>query len=136
MDDHVERSAAFFPAYNSGGIEATLPLFHPDVTWIAPPEWVDAPVYCGHEGMRELNALWRANFDEFRVQLEEVRTAGPRAIVLLHLQGRIKGSTQEIEQRASWVADFDDDGLVTQLRVFFSWEEALEAAGTEAADGA
>jgi ketosteroid isomerase-like protein len=127
--DHATRLASLFPAYNDEGVEAILSVFRPDVTWMAPPEWMDQPVYCGHEGIRDLDALWRANFDEFRLELEEMRAVGPRLVALLFLRGRIKGSTQEIEQRASWVVDFDADGLITRLAAFFSWDEALEVAG-------
>jgi hypothetical protein len=44
------------------------------------------------------------------------------------MHGRIKGTNQEIHQRASWVVDFSDAGLVSRCAAYFSWEEAVEAA--------
>ena len=68
--DRAERLASLFPTYNGQGVDAILSAFRPDVTWMAPPERMDEPVYCGHEGLRDLDALWRANLDHFRLDLE------------------------------------------------------------------
>ena len=46
----------------------------------------------------------------------------------MFLRGRIKGTDQQIHQRASWLIDFGGDGLIHHLRAYFTWEEALEAA--------
>jgi ketosteroid isomerase-like protein len=126
--ERLEQARAFIPLYNRGGIEAVLSMFDPDVTWMAPPEWMDAPVYCGHRGIRDLDALWRSNFDDFGLELEEVRAVGERVVTLLTLRGLIKGTRQPIAQRASWVVDFNAEGLVTLLRAYFSWDEALTEA--------
>jgi ketosteroid isomerase-like protein len=130
VPDPAEQARALFPIYEEGGVEAILPLFHPDVTWMAPPEWMDQPVYCGHRGLRDLDAVWRANFDEFGLDLEEIRSIGERVIALMHMHGRIKGSDQQVEQRVSWVIDFDDEARVTHLCAYFSWEEALESTAS------
>lgn len=126
--DRVERIRQLFPAVNERGLEAALPLFDPHVAWMAPPEWMDQPVYCGHQGLRELYDIWDCNFDDFALQLEDVHTVGERVVVLLVLDGRIKGTDQRVNQRASWLIDFGPDGLITHLRAYFTWEEALEAA--------
>ena len=78
--DRAERLASLFPTYNGQGVDAILSAFRPDVTWMAPPERMDEPVYCGHEGLRDLDALWRANFDQFRLDLEEIRAVGQRVV--------------------------------------------------------
>jgi ketosteroid isomerase-like protein len=126
--DRLESFRELFPVYNEQGVEAVLHMFDPDVAWMAPPEWMDAPVYCGHDGLRDLDGLWRANFDDYWLDPEEIRELGDSVVVLLHMHGTIKGTTQKINQRAAWVVDFSDDGLVSQCSAYFSWEEALEAA--------
>jgi hypothetical protein len=127
--DHAERMRVLFPLYDSDGIEAVIPWFEPDVAWMSPPEWMDSPVYCGHQGLRDLDTLWKSNFDEYRLQPEDVRAVdADRLVVLLHMHGRIKGTSQEIHQRASWLVDFSQAGLVSRCCAYFSWEEALEAA--------
>jgi ketosteroid isomerase-like protein len=126
--DRLELIRGFFPVYEERGVEAALPLFDPGVTWMAPPEWMDQPVYCGHQGLRDLDTLWRSNFDDFGLELEELCAVGDRIVALIFLHGRIKGTEQRIEQRASWLIDFGEEGLITRLCAYFSWAEAFEAA--------
>jgi ketosteroid isomerase-like protein len=128
VTDQLDQIRQLFPAFNEHGLEAALPLFDENVTWMAPPEWMDQPVYCGHQGLRELYDIWDCNFDDFGLDLEDIQAIGDRIVALMFLRGRIKGSDQRIDQRASWVMDFGPDGRVTHLRAYFSWEEALEAA--------
>lgn len=132
MTDRAQLARDFIPRYNDAGVDAVLPLFDPSVTWMAPPEWMDSPVYCGHEGIRDLDCLWRSNFDDFRLELDSICPVGDKVVTLLHMHGTIKGTNQEINQRASWVIEFNDDDNVTQLSAFFSWEEALAAARADA----
>lgn len=131
MTDRLEQIRQLFPKFNANGLEPALPLFDENVTWMAPPEWMDQPVYCGHQGLRDLVDLWNSNFDDFELDLEDLQAVGDRVVALMFLRGRIKGSDQQIQQRASWVMDFGPDGRVTHLCAYFSWEEALEAARGE-----
>ena len=74
--DRAELLRAFFSEFNEQGIEAALPLFDPAVTWMAPPEWMDQPVYCGHQGLRDLYDIWDCNFDDFELDLEDIQEIG------------------------------------------------------------
>jgi hypothetical protein len=49
-------------------------------------------------------------------------------VVLLFARGRIKGSALPVAQEISWVCQMEN-GKATHVQVYFSWEEALEAAG-------
>jgi hypothetical protein len=103
-------------------------LFDPEITWLSPPEWMDQSGYCGHQGLRELDALWREHFDGFGLTLKEVHEEGDIAVVLLYQHGTIRGSGDCIEQKVGWVMEYGDNGLIKLLRAYFSWDEALEAA--------
>jgi ketosteroid isomerase-like protein len=129
--ESVERLRGMIEDFNAGGIDAALVNIHPELTWHAPPEWLEKSVYVGHEGIRELAASWGQNFEEYRLSVERVvDLGGERALALLHQHGTIKDSGTEVEQAIAYVAEFRD-GLVARVDVFFSWEAALEAAGLE-----
>ena len=128
MASRTERIRATFEAFNGGGVEPALDMFDPNVTWLAPPEWMDEAVYCGHEGLRDLDARWRQNFDDFGLTLEEISEVGDRYVVTFVQHGLIRGSGVRVDQRAAWVIEFGANDLVTHLRGFFSWDEAMEAA--------
>jgi ketosteroid isomerase-like protein len=130
VDDRSEEIREFFAAFERGGVEAALGVFDPAIYWASPPEWMDQSGYKGHEGLRELEALWRENFDEFGLTLEEIRRVGELYVVLLHQHGRIKGSGDFVRQKVGWVMTYADNGLIVDLRAFFSWDQALEEAAT------
>jgi ketosteroid isomerase-like protein len=118
-------------AFNSGGTEAALRHMHPEIVWNAPPEWLEDRVYRGHEGMRKLAAGWMGQFDEYRLDLEQViELDGDRAVALGHQRGRIKESGVPVEQAIGWVVEVSDAKLI-RVDVYFSWEATLEAAGLE-----
>jgi len=115
--------------FATGGVEASLEHIHPEITWNAPPEWLEKRVYTGHEGIRELAASWEANFEEYRLEIERlVDLDSDRALALVRQRGTIRGSGVEIEQPVAFIAGIRD-GLVARVDVFFSWEVGLEAAG-------
>jgi ketosteroid isomerase-like protein len=116
-------------AFNEGGVEAALPYLHPEIEWVAPPEWLEDPVYEGHDGMRRLAAYWTELFDQYRLELERVVDTGDdRVVILLSQLGRISGSADQVEGPIGYVAEFRD-GLVSRVEIYFSWEKTLEAAG-------
>ena len=128
MTDRVAEIRGFLDAYDREGVEAALRVFDPGIYWASPPEWMDQSGYCGHEGLIELDALWRQNFDEFGLTLREIHQVGDLYVVLLYQHGRIKGTGDCVEQKVGWVMKYGDNGLVIELRAFFTWAEALEAA--------
>jgi ketosteroid isomerase-like protein len=100
-----------------------------DVTLYSIPEWPGPSEYCGHDGVRALLAEWVENFDDFTIEVHEVRAVGDQVLVLAETVGRIRGSRVPIRQSlgALWW-DFRD-GKVGRGRTFLTWREALEAAG-------
>ena len=83
--------------FATGGVEASLGHIHPEITWNAPPEWLEKRAYTGHEGIRELAASWEANFEEYRLEIERlVDLDSDRALALVRQRGTIRGSGVEI----------------------------------------
>jgi ketosteroid isomerase-like protein len=127
--EDVEAAYEAIAAYNRGGLEALLPYFDPNVELIAPPQWPDDRVGWGHEGVREVDAAWRGQFDDFRMDPQRIIDAGGGRIVALYtMRGRIKGSDTLVEQSAGVLYE-SREGKVTRWRAYLSWDEALDAAG-------
>ena len=115
-------------AFNRGGVEAALEYVDPTIEWIGPPDWLEQRIYSGHDGIRRLASVWTENFDDFRLDLEKAIDAGDHVVALGCQRARIKGSDDRIEQPVGY--DWEvRDGKGTRVQVYFSWEEALEAAG-------
>jgi ketosteroid isomerase-like protein len=126
---NAEKLRAMIDDFDASGVEAALEHIHPEVTWNAPPEWLEKRVYEGHEGIRELAASWEANFEEYRLEIERLVDLGPdRALALVRQRGTIPGSGVEVEQAVAFIAEIRE-GLIYRVEVFFSWEAGLEAVG-------
>jgi ketosteroid isomerase-like protein len=124
----VRRS---FEAYASGGIEATFPFYAPDFVWDPGAEWVEETVYRGHDGIRRIDGIFLENFDDYSLQLHDVRAVGDRVVALYEAIGRIKGSTSTIRQPIGIVIDEIRDGKIAAIRSYFTWARALDAVGLQ-----
>jgi ketosteroid isomerase-like protein len=127
--ENVETSSNAIAALNRDGVEGFLAYCHPDVEWIAPPDWPEDPVFNGHDGVRRAIALFDEQLDDFRVEIDRVVDVdGERVAVLLYQSGRIKGSGHTLREPLGVATEFRD-GKATRFQVYFSWREALKAVG-------
>jgi ketosteroid isomerase-like protein len=131
MSENTEVVRKTLEAFNAEGVEAALRYFDPEVEWLGPPEWLEKRLYKGHDGIREIAAVWGESFDEYRLDLEQAIDAGhDHVVALVHQRGRIKDGGVPIEQRIGY--DWEvRDGRGVRVQVYFSWEEALQAAGVQ-----
>ena len=125
---NVQIARKGFAAYADGGVEAALAFLAPDAVSYAFPEWVEDPVYRGHDGARKLDSVWRDNFDDFAIELREVRDLDERVLLLGEMTGRVKGSGAPICQPIAALDSDFREGMVGEIRYFSSWEQALKAA--------
>ena len=126
--ENVEIVRETLDAFNRQGVEAALAYFDPEIEWVGPPEWLEQNLYKGHDGIREIASVWTENFDEYRLDLEKAIDAGDHVLALVHQRARIKRSGDWIEQAIGY--DWEvRDGKGIRVQVYFSWEQALEAAG-------
>jgi ketosteroid isomerase-like protein len=127
--ENVELVRRSFAAYASGGIEATFPFYAPDIVWDPGVEWVEETLYRGHDGIRRIDRVFLENFDDYTLELHDVRAAGDRVVALYEAIGRIKGSTRTIRQPVAIVIDEIRDGRIAAVRSYFTWARALDAVG-------
>jgi hypothetical protein len=128
--ENVELVREAVEAYNTGGIDALLPFFPPDVVVYPIPEWVEDPVYEGHDGFRRLIA-WMDDFDDVGWEIQEMREARGGVLVRADLTGRMKASGVAVRQEFGIVGSDFRDGMVGEWRFFRTWPEALKAVGLE-----
>jgi ketosteroid isomerase-like protein len=129
---NVEIARGFIEAYAAGaGIERALSVFSPDVVLYPFPDWVEASVYRGHDGVRRLTAVWADTFEDFAIAPEEVRDLGDRVVMLGHTTGRIKGTGVPIRQPVGAVFSDFRDREIGEAHFFVTWQQALAAVGLE-----
>jgi ketosteroid isomerase-like protein len=128
--ENVEVVRRTLETFNREGVEAALAYLDPEVEWLAPPEWLEQHMYTGHDGIREIASLWSENFEEYRLDLEELIDTGDDVVALLYQRGRIKRSSDLIESPIGYVWTVRN-GQGVRVQVYFSWEQALEAVGLQ-----
>jgi ketosteroid isomerase-like protein len=125
---NVDLVRKAFVAFKSGGMEAVLPFYAQDVVCYPVSEWLEDPVYRGHEGALRLTS-WTDDFDNVAFEAHEIRDVGDRVVVLAELTGQIRDTGVPIRQAFGVVyADFHD-GTTGEVRYFLTWQQALEAVG-------
>jgi ketosteroid isomerase-like protein len=126
--ENVELVRRAIDAFNREGVEAALAYMDPAIEWVGPPEWLEASPYTGHDGIRKIASIWEETFDEYRLDVERAFDAGDHVVALVVQHGRIKGTGDQIQQRIGF--DWEvRGGKGVHVRVYFSWEEALEVVG-------
>jgi SnoaL-like protein len=114
-------------------IEVFLAFYAPDVVCFPAPGWVEEEVCHGHDGLRRLSAVWRANFDGVALEIHEVRDLSERLVILAQFTGRAKDSGMRVSQRFGAInSRLGDDSKVGEVRFFLSWNETLDGVGLSA----
>jgi ketosteroid isomerase-like protein len=117
--EHVERTGEFLP-------EAA----HPELVW-------DTTTFRGGmnrekcSGVDETNrwlAQWLEGFEDWSIDVEELRDAGDRVVALVRQHARPKHGGPEVEMRMAMVFTFRDR-LIARMEMYANRPEALEAAG-------
>jgi ketosteroid isomerase-like protein len=124
--DLVRRS---FEAHARGGIEAALVFYAPDFAWYVGPGWLEDGVYRGHEGARRVDAVFLENFDDYTLEVQEIRPVADRVLALYEATGHIRGSGAPVRQQLGLVMSDFHHGTIGEVRSFFSWKEALDYMG-------
>lgn len=129
--ENTELVRRAFEAANAGGVEAALTFYSPDVVFYTIAAWAEDAEYRGHDGVRELNAIFTNAFEDFAWDVREIRDAGGRVLVLTDMTGRIKGSAAPIRERYAVVCSDFRDGTFGEVRFYQTLHEALKAVELE-----
>ena len=115
-------------AFNEGGVEHAVEYFHPEVRWSG--DFLEGEPFIGHDGVREVAALFTGRFDDFHMEIDRVIELEDRALVLGHQTGRTKAGGELVDHMA--IMFRERDGLISELCWYGSWEDGLEAQGLDA----
>jgi len=129
MPDDAEPVRRGFDAWNRGDLDALGAFVAPNVEIDASARILNPATYRGIDGARrfqeEIGEVW----EDFRVEVEDVRAAGDGVfVVFVNSTGR--GRTSQIPGSASaaWHVTIRD-GRATHLKLYRDRAEALAAAG-------
>jgi ketosteroid isomerase-like protein len=86
----------------------------------------DQAEYVGHDGFRRWLADWSAAWDEWNIEVEDIRDAGDAVVV--HHTARGHASGLDLDSHDGVVYTFRD-GIIVGLDYYTGRERALEAAG-------
>jgi ketosteroid isomerase-like protein len=90
--------------------------------------WPERKHYEGVDGMREFIADWTAAWDEWRLEVIELRDAGDAVVAILHQSGRSKTTGLEVDMDFAQLWTFEA-GKQKRMRMYADPHEALRAAG-------
>jgi ketosteroid isomerase-like protein len=129
----VERIRRGYEAFNRGDLVGAAEGFDPNIEWRIPFQLPDSPpdeTYHGREGVIRFWETWRAAFDDFRVELEEIIDAGDQVVVFAGVRGRGAGSGADVKSPSfPQVWTLGDDGRPVRVEMYPSRAEALDAVG-------
>jgi len=127
--ENVELVQRSFVAFNAGGIDALMAFYAPDTVWYSLPEWLEDPVYRGHDGARKLSAAFTDSFDNVTFELHDIRDAGIQVVAHAVMNGETKDSAVSTRQSLGIAYSDFPNGMIGELRYFPSWDDALKAVG-------
>jgi ketosteroid isomerase-like protein len=124
---NVEIIRDGFEALSEGGVEALLPLVHPEFEMTTPANLAAEPdTYRGPEGVRRYFDSFYEAMDEVRFEPAEFREAGERVIAPSTLTARGRATGIEAKQEVVLVWTLRDERVI-RIEVFATLDEALEA---------
>jgi ketosteroid isomerase-like protein len=128
-DENVEVFRRGVASFNQRDEDAIDDLFTEDFEFIPYlAALVETTTYRGREGLRQYFEDAEAAWENFEVQVDEIRDLGDRAIAFGEIRGRGRGSGLEARVSLAWVADFRHRKF-SRLQSYGDATEALEAAG-------
>ena len=114
-------------AWERGDVAAMFELVDPEIVSRQFPEQADVRDYHGHDGVREVMEDWIGTWEDWKIELLDVREVGDCALLSARQSGRGKSSGAAMDQPV-WFVWLVRDGKVASWQMFSSEREALEAA--------
>jgi len=128
--EEVELTRRAYAAFNRGDLDGALQHLDPEIEWRMSPTFArSARVFHGHNGVREVYALFHESLDEFRADPSEVIDAGEAVVAPVTISGRLRGSGEAVSYELVQVWSVRDRRAY-QLDVYQDLDEAWSALGT------
>jgi len=127
-EENLQVVRAWFDAFSRGDTPAMLELTDPNVVFTPIPDTPDTQSWHGHEGLLQGLAQTIDIWDDFSVELREMRDFDNHVLASLRWWGRGPSSGIQMEVDIYALATFREGKIVRWL-LFASEQQALEAAG-------
>jgi ketosteroid isomerase-like protein len=125
----VELTRRAWEAVQQGNVAWLQEMTTPDVVIVQPPEIPDAKSYEGRTAVVETLEDWPTQWEDFRLDLIEIIDVSDDVLVsVIRHRGRGRESGIEMDWQVFYVHRVRD-GKMARMEMFFSREQALEAAG-------
>ena len=125
--EKVEVVRQAIAAVNSAGPEAALDLYAPDVEFREDPKFPEAQTYRGPDEVVRNFHEFRASFEEYHLEIEELRDAGDdRVLALLNVSARGRSGGLAVSRRSALVVTFRAD-RISCLEIYLDPNDAFEA---------
>jgi ketosteroid isomerase-like protein len=125
--ENVEIVRRMYDAFDNGDADAALAYFDTAVVMDASHR-VDGRVAHGPEELVATLGEWMGTWDEWREEVEAIRDAGDRVLVLSTQRGRGKGSGAEWENRFGMLYEIEG-GKISRWTIYDDPQVALEVSG-------
>ena len=130
--ENVELVRRGFEAFNRGGrdAQASAAMLAPDVVWEVAVGISDFDgVYRGPEAVRRFWRTFMAEFEDLRIEVEELIDCGERVFSAARMVGRGRHSGAVGVGRMVFPVFTVRDGLIVRYQLFADRDRALEAVG-------
>jgi ketosteroid isomerase-like protein len=105
---------------------------HPDFVWDMSTfrGWPERKTYAGIEGAREFMDDWLDAWDDWELELEELRDAGDSVVGVVRQRGRSKATGLPVDMHFAQVWTYRDERQI-RMQMYANPDEALEAMGLD-----
>ena len=127
-DENVELVRRAYEAWNEGGPESLKRFLAEDGEWHDPPNLPDSRVVRGRDAVAAYLTGQQRVAGLMKVTIVDVRARGETVVLRLELTLHGPESGIDVPAELSQVSEVAD-GRIQRVLMFFTWVEALEAAG-------
>jgi ketosteroid isomerase-like protein len=124
--DAKDTIVAAYESLNERDIDAAMEALAEDAEWHESEVLPDTGVYQGRDAIRAFLTDFLASWERFHQTVEEVRQAGDRVLVMIHLEATGKGSAADVDAGYAhlWTVS---EGRGVRVDAFYDRDEALAA---------
>ena len=127
-EENLQVVRAGFDAFSRGDMPAFLELADPNIVFTPLPDTPDVQDFHGHEGLLQGIAQSTEIWDDFSVELREMRDFDDHVLASARWWGRGPSSGIQVEFDI-WALLSFREGKIVRMQFFASEQQALGAAG-------